>query len=161
MKFNKAVNIVFKHEGFYSDDSRDKGGETKFGISQKAYPDLDISKLTKKHAKFIYENDYWNACKCLGLPPVLRLAVFDSAVNQGVGFASKALQKACGAFPDGSIGPMTIERVNLHDENLVLEKFMILRLDRYMENSQFDIYGKGWLRRLVKISLETKDTYSG
>lgn len=157
MKFNKAVNIVFDHEGFYSDDSNDSGGETKFGISQKAYPDLDIKNLTKKHAKFLYEQDYWNSCKCLGLPKTLRLVVFDCAVNQGVHFASKALQKACGAYPDGKIGPMTIERVNLHDEGLVLEKFILLRLDRYMGNSQFERYGKGWLRRLLKVAIQTKE----
>ena len=54
MEFSDAVKIVLKHEGGYVDDPVDPGGETKYGISKKAYPFLDIKNLTIKQASDIY-----------------------------------------------------------------------------------------------------------
>lgn len=155
MEFKEAVKIIFKHEGFYSDDPDDSGGETKYGISQKAYPDLDIKNLTLSHAEFLYQQDYWMRCKCQGLPKVIRLAVFDCAVNQGVPFASRALQKACGTKQDGVIGPKTIAKCNDANPNELLEKFLKERLYRYLKTKGFEKYGKGWLSRLLSISLKS------
>ena len=156
MDFKKAVNIIFKHEGYYSNDINDPGGETKYGISKRSYPELDIKNLTKGHAKFIYENDFWNACKCSGLPEKIRLAVFDCAVNQGVSFSSKTLQKVVGAKVDGQIGPKTLSKTLLMDDEEILIQFLDFRLVRYFKNENFDIYGMGWVRRLLMISSETR-----
>ena len=56
--FKKAFKEIIGIEGGYVNNSNDKGGETKFGISKKAYPHLDIKKLTLKDAENIYYNDY-------------------------------------------------------------------------------------------------------
>lgn len=39
--------------------THDAGGATKYGISQNAYPSLDISTITASTAKEITERDYW------------------------------------------------------------------------------------------------------
>jgi len=52
--FEVALNFVLKWEGGYVNDPRDSGGETKFGISKKAYPNLDIKNLTQQQAGEIY-----------------------------------------------------------------------------------------------------------
>ena len=44
----------------YTDDTSDRGGATKFGISQKGNPDIDIPNLTEDSARKIYEERYWN-----------------------------------------------------------------------------------------------------
>ena len=49
-KFLKAVEMVLAHEGGYSCDPQDPGGETKFGISKKSYPNLDIEHLSRDEA---------------------------------------------------------------------------------------------------------------
>jgi len=74
-----------KENGGYSFDKEDPGGETKFGISKKAYPDIDIKSLTKEEAFRLYEKDYWNKVVTIDMEPALAIAVFDSAVNCGVG----------------------------------------------------------------------------
>jgi len=41
----------------------DAGGKTRYGISQGAYPSLDIDTLTAENAKDIAYTDYWNYSK--------------------------------------------------------------------------------------------------
>lgn len=60
-RFDKCVEFVLASEGGYVNDKYDAGGETKFGISKRAYPDLDIINLTIEQAKDIYYKDYWCA----------------------------------------------------------------------------------------------------
>ena len=62
--FPDAVERVLAREGGYSDNPADRGGRTNFGISSGAYPDLDVSKLTREQAKEIYKRDYWQAASC-------------------------------------------------------------------------------------------------
>lgn len=152
MIFNQAIEIILKHEGGYVFDPDDPGGETKYGISKRSYPDLDIKNLTIGYAKFIYELDYWTKMKCDGLPRNIRLAVFDCAVNQGVYFSSKALQISVGAVADGIVGVNTIKLSNSIDEKEILSNFLQMRVSRYMINKKFKKYGRGWLLRLIDIA---------
>ena len=57
--FNKAVEKVLKFEGVLSNDKYDAGGLTKYGISKRMYPSLDIANLTQEQAVAIYKRDYW------------------------------------------------------------------------------------------------------
>jgi hypothetical protein len=82
--FPKALAFVLEWEGGYSLDPADPGGETNFGISKKAYPDLDIKYLTKEIASGIYYHDYWRPSGCEDLTWPYDLVVFDTAVNMGV-----------------------------------------------------------------------------
>lgn len=52
--FDKAFEIVVGHEGGYTDHPSDPGGETKFGISKRSYPNENIKGLTLERAKQIY-----------------------------------------------------------------------------------------------------------
>ncbi len=64
MSFDQALKFVLEREGGYVNDSSDPGGETKFGISKKAYPNLDIRNLTPELAGAIYKADYWGPSGC-------------------------------------------------------------------------------------------------
>ena len=44
--FDKAFELVIGHEGGLVDHPADPGGLTKYGISKRAYPNLDIRNLT-------------------------------------------------------------------------------------------------------------------
>ena len=57
--WEKAVDFILSKEGGYTHDPKDPGGETNFGISKKAFPELDIKNLTRESAKGIYYRVYW------------------------------------------------------------------------------------------------------
>ena len=75
--------FVLKHEGGYVNDPKDPGGETKWGISKRAYPNLDIKNLSAEDATRIYSRDYWDVCNCDNLDYPLCTVVFDSGVVDG------------------------------------------------------------------------------
>src|SRR5271166_4784754 len=54
-----AILAIIAAEGGEVKNSADYGGLTKFGISQRAYPNLDIANLTQNEAADIYQKDYW------------------------------------------------------------------------------------------------------
>jgi lysozyme family protein len=92
--FDLAVDFTLKWEGGYSYDRDDPGGETNFGISKKAYPELDIKNLKAEQARAIYFRDYWTAMGCDDLSYPLDIIAFDTAVNCGVSRTKKWLLNA-------------------------------------------------------------------
>jgi lysozyme family protein len=83
MSFDQIMAFVLKHEGGYVNDPRDPGGETKYGISKRAYPRVNIKALTLEGAREIYRRDYWD--RLGGIEDDLcRMAAFDTAVNCGI-----------------------------------------------------------------------------
>ena len=92
--FSKALQFVLKWEGGYEYDPNDPGGETNFGISKHAYPDLDIRNLTPAQAMGIYKADYWNKIDGDNQPYPQVLAYFDTAVNDGVSRSLGWIQQA-------------------------------------------------------------------
>jgi lysozyme family protein len=151
MDFETAVRIVIATEGGLVDDPLDHGGLTKHGISQRAYPELDIRNLTVDLAKVIYRVDRWDPCKCDKLPDGLRLPVFDMAVNQGVGAAILTLQRAMGAKVDGVIGAGTLKACLRPDARA---RFTAARIMRYTNTKNFSRYGMGWVTRAVQAVLD-------
>ena len=118
MNFYSALNIILGWEGGLSNDKYDRGGKTKFGISQKQYPDLDIENLTKEKAKEIYRKDYWDELKCDKFYyDELKFKLFDFGVNAGPERSAYCLQRALEIMGynltvDGVIGPETIGIAN-------------------------------------------------
>lgn len=156
MDFNTAIQYVLRYEGGLVDDPKDTGGITKYGISLRAYPALGrdgIVNLTVDAAKKIYKSDYWNLMHCDELPPYLRLMALDCAVNQGVGYSSKALQGSVGAYPDGVLGPKTLAAVKAADPEDALHKYTVQRLLRYSEHPQWVRYKSGWVDRLIHVTI--------
>lgn len=91
----------------------DPGGVTKYGISQRAYPDIDIRNLTYEQARLIYTTDYLVKPGINKLThPILCEMTLDFAVHSGVRTAIKSLQKLLGVQRDGVIGPQTVAAAN-------------------------------------------------
>jgi len=156
---NDIIKRVLHREGGakITKDPNDPGGTTKYGVSQKAYPDLDIESLTEEEAIAIYKKDYWDKARVDELPKRLKEIYFDMCVNMGRRRAVKVLQKACNAkgadlIVDGGIGAFTIkacekleaERLTayrvLYYANLVLKKDNLMR------------YYYGWFKRSIEIA---------
>jgi len=158
--FEKAMSIVFAEEGPYGCDPRDPGNwtgghvgsgvlkGTKFGISAKSYPDLDIRNLTREAAHGIYYRDYWTKFGCDKLPPPLALLVFDCTVNGGHPIIW--LQIAVGANPDGKLGPNTLAAIEVHKGQGadVCARFMQQRWLYLISLPTWPTYKGGWSARL-------------
>jgi len=153
--FDSIIEMILKHEGGYVDHSSDPGGETKYGISKRAYPDVNIAALTEEDAKDIYKRDYWSRIKGDDLPAGVACVVMDYAVNSGVSRASKALQAACGINNgDGIIGPHTLSAtwvtVRNYSEKYVVDEVTDQRRGFIRNLSIYETFGKGWERRITE-----------
>ena len=127
--FSTALGFALQWEGGYVNDPADPGGETKWGISKKAFPNLDIKNLTEAQRDGIYKAKYWDACKCSGLASPLDIAVFDTAVNCGVSRALRWLDASKWDYKE------FIAIRNQHYINIIAK------------NPRLYKFKKGWLRR--------------
>ena len=155
MSFDKAFEHVVGVEGGYVNDPRDPGGETIYGITRRDHPDAWANgRPTLEQAKVIYQRLYWDAVKADALPWPLSLFVFDAAVNQGASTAIKLLQKTLGTVQDGVLGNNTLAAIRKADATELCTMFMSDRALRYTGTRNFDVYGRGWFKRLFKIAME-------
>lgn len=98
--FRKSLAFTLKWEvggkpnGGYTNDPSDLGGETKWGISKRYHPNVDIKNLTPEQALQIYATEYWDGCGCDSIPFPYCTVVFDTAVDPGIGLAKKWLRQA-------------------------------------------------------------------
>jgi lysozyme family protein len=136
-----------RHEGGYVNDPKDPGGETKYGISKRAYPDQDIKALTVETAGKLYKRDYWDKIKGDNLPEPIAVMVFDFAVNAGVKRAVRMMQKLLNVTADGIIGPKTIQAAIKCDVQDFVTDYASERVNYYMMLKTFKRFGGGWLRR--------------
>ncbi|MDH5528316.1 MAG: hypothetical protein OEY97_13555 [Nitrospirota bacterium] len=158
--FEEAVAFVLRLEGGYSDSPIDPGGETKFGISKRRYPHLNIRELTQEQAEGIYRRDFWdrNRCSEIAYAP-LACHYLSACVNVGPTVAAKALQRAANSngacvTVDGIAGSRTIAAVNaVADAGLLLNAFFAHLLEHYL-GLGYDAYLKGWARRVVAFPKE-------
>lgn len=150
MMFETAIARVLGIEGGYTPGADDPGGETKWGISKRSYPDLDIKALTREEAVEIYRKDFWFKARCDLLPDSVAFQALDFAVNSGIVVATMALQRAAGVAADGVVGPVTLSalvRVSAHDLICLL---LAERLEFMTGLSNWPLAGRGWARRVAR-----------
>lgn len=152
--FDRAFGIVVGIEAGYVNDPNDPGGETKYGITKRWYPNLDIKNLTQEQAEGIYHTQYWVPAQCESLPWPLSCYVFDAAINQGAGTAVMLLQKALRVPQDGIWGKASVAALAAADMADLAPRFMALRALRYTGTRNFDKEGEGWLWRLFTVTSE-------
>lgn len=149
MDFDSAFHKLLGHEGGYSNDPQDPGGETKFGISKRSYPQLNIKALTVDESKAIYKRDYWGPAGCDSVPDALRMDLFDMAVNSGVKAAVRCLQRAAGETADGVLGPKTLQAIQTIPPTRLIARFNAERLEFMTNLPTWGSFSKGWCRRIA------------
>lgn len=178
--FDACVEIVMAEEvgieqykkgsSGYVYDPFDPGGETKWGISKRYNPEVDIKNLTKEEAKAIYKQKYWDIfngdkIKSYGLA----LLLFDSTVNPGSGRSLKWMQKSLNYFKvdeklevDGIFGQKSVSALNslayVGYEKVLACLFVSMRGTWHMSQVEDDPekyrYFVGWIKRLGRITYE-------
>ena len=154
--FEESLAHVLKHEGGYVDHPKDPGGATNLGCTKKVWEEWvghevtkdDIKALTIADVSPLYKARYWDKCRCDDLPRGVDFAVFDLAINSGVGRASKLLQRSVGVAADGAIGPATLAAVADANPRELATKICELRLAFLQALPTWETFGKGWGRRV-------------
>ena len=139
MDFDTLVTKVLRREGGYVNNPADRGGETNFGISRRANPDVDIKNLTEAQARQIYFERYWQPLGGDSLPENVRDLAFDTAVHHGVGTARAWL------------------RETNNDPRALLERrrAALQKQGRRADQRQFL---NGWMNRLAEFDVQPDST---
>ena len=152
-RLDVCLDWIFRAEGGLSDDPSDRGGLTRYGISQRAYPNLDIQNLTKAEARAIYERDYWQPCHCEALPEPLDQVMLDCAVLMGRHAATELLQRSLKVKVDGIIGVKTLAAATDHGVNALTVMFTERMI--YLSNAQtWQQHRRGWTLRTFELARE-------
>ena len=122
----------------------DQGGLTKYGISAKGNPGINIAKLTEEEARGIYMKKYATGLGLEKLSPAAALVALDCSVNSGPGAARKLIA-ACGGDP-----AKMIENRRQFYNNLVAKN-----------PGKYGGSLKGWMNRLAKLSRDVAASPGG
>ncbi len=163
------IRDVMRREGGFVHHPADRGGPTKFGITQKTLARHlgrevsaeDVRRISREVAADIYRRVYYLEPGIDRLPASIRAFVFDSAVNHGPRRAIRFVQQVCNAAGfgplavDGLCGPETRRRTAQADAAmgawllaaLAEERRMFYRLIVARDPSQ-RVFFKGWMNRL-------------
>lgn len=130
MDINQLIDEVIGREGGYSNHPADKGGPTRWGITEqvaRAYGYKgDMKTLPRDTAAAIYKRRFWTDVRfdqVAAVYPKVAEEMFDTGINMGQSVAAKFLQRALNllnmgatTYPDmtvdGLIGAMTIAGMN-------------------------------------------------
>lgn len=159
-RFRRAVAKLIDLEGGdkVSNHPKDRGGLTKFGISQRSYPTLNIRLLTRDDAVQIYHRDFWTPIRGdeFASEAVAQI-VFEFGVHSGPGTAAKALQRALNGLGrplavDGRIGRVTLAAANVVRPAALLEAFRREAAAHYRHLVAIDPtqqeFADGWANRI-------------
>lgn len=165
MNVDDYINQVISLEGGYSDHPADRGGPTKFGITERTARAAgytgDMRNLTRDAAVDIYKSQYWTRPGFGRVDAVshnVAEELLDTGVNMGPTVAAKFLQRALNALTDanltidGKIGPATLGALRgfvstrKRDGEKVLVKMLNAQQSvRYMEIAEADASQKAFM----------------
>lgn len=174
-RFETAVSVILKHEGVLSNNPKDPGGITNYGISlrwlKSAGLDLncdgiinamDIELINSREAEQLYYKYWWapNHYEAINNLDVA-IKLFDMAVNMGSGTSTKIAQNAVNSFievpieTNGQLGAHTIAAINsLTNEDkggVLIHKIRVLQINHYQSivanHPELRGFLNGWLNR--------------
>lgn len=169
--FQACISSILEHEGGLTQDKRDLGGVTQWGISLRYLRSIgydingdgkidkeDIIGLPLKFAEGIYRKYWWDKLGYSGFNDLVVVEkVFDLAVNCGSSQSHKFLQRAINEIGqdklvvDGILGGLTFGAANRSDgskiRQLMREEAESFYLSLIKKNPDFSVFKNGWVRR--------------
>jgi len=163
--FDKAIKVIFKHEGVYSEDH---AGATKYGITLRSLDvdidhdgdiDMDdIREMTKEDAILFYKRRWWDQYNYDKINnDKVATKLFDIAVNMGQQQASLLIQRALracdrlGIAEDGKLGSKSFKAINTTESERLIPALRSEAAGFYRlivaKNSDYKTFLNGWLNR--------------
>jgi len=176
--FDRAFEITVGVEGDYSDDATDRGGKTRFGITERVARahgySGDMRLLPFGFARDIYRDSWWNLMRLdqvAGVSEPVARELFDTGVNRGQSVAVIYLQRLLNVFnnneqwyaditTDGLMGALTIAALRAYlarrgkeGERVLLVMLNALQGNGYVEIAERDKtqerFVYGWAKERV------------
>lgn len=180
----RLVAAVIDREGGYVNHSSDRGGPTKYGITQAVAKENGykgrMRNLPRGLAVRIYEARYWHSLKLDRISAVsgpLAEYLFDYGVNSGPGQAAQELQRTLNVLnnrgrafvdiaTDGIVGPGTLDALDAFRKyrkdpgiHVLAETINGCRISFCRglaeRNESQEDFAYGWFRRVVNLRNET------
>lgn len=149
--FDDAFDALIGNEGGYSNNPRDPGGETMWGVTahvaRAAGYTGPMRDLPRDTAKAIAKRLYWDPLHLDEFDPRVAFQIFDANYNGG--HPVIWMQGAAGARVDGVLGPQTIAAVQAIDPLRFMLRWNALRLSYFTSLANWSTFGKGWARRIA------------
>lgn len=159
MSYDESFAVLMDIEKGYSNRKDDYGGETKYGITKKSYPSLDIKNLTIEKAKDIYYKDFWlkyhldKVTSAMVATQLLLIVVNLSPLSSGKVVQNSIIRLGTKIAQDGIIGMNTISMVNQFPEIIISDSIRIELVNFYIGRVTMDVTQKvnfeGWIRRAM------------
>lgn len=178
MTIDHLIDAVIDREGGYGDHPADRGGPTRWGITQATAQahgyDGDMRRLPRATAVAIYRRLYWQRPgfdRVADRAPVLAAEMFDTGVNMGPAVAAAFLQRALNAlnrgardYPDiatdGRMGALTLAALDAFltlrgaaGEAVLLKAIEALQGERYLHLAERrpanEAFLYGWLANRI------------
>lgn len=126
---------------------------TKYGVSAKSYPHLDIPNVTLEQSQQIAKTDFWDKFRGDEMPGAVALGVFDFGYNAGIHEGIIVLQRTLDLPEDGVVGPITLGSLSARDPKWVARIYYVERMVAYRKMKGWAHDGNGWSAR----ALATRD----
>jgi lysozyme family protein len=179
MDVDELIEVLIEREGGYVNHPADKGGPTRFGITEAVARAHGYSgamaDLPPDEAAAIYRRLYWLRPKfdqVAKRAPRLAAELLDTGANMGPAVAATFLQRALSALnragkdypdltPDGRIGPATIDALDAFleargqeaGETVLLRALEALQGERYLRLAEKrpanEAFLYGWLANRI------------
>lgn len=171
MTLDQIIDATIKAEGGYVNDPADRGGSTKYGITERVARANgyvgNMRDLPLQTARDIYFHEYATKPGFVSFPSQVAAELFDTGVNMGTATATKFLQRAVNALAgsgiavDGKMGPATRSAVNTYLQSrgnavdILVKALNGLQCTRYIEiveaNPSQRKFINGWIANRVVV----------
>jgi lysozyme family protein len=160
--FARALALVLKSEGGWSNNPADPGGATMKGVTLANFrryvkanaTKADLRRISDPQVAAVYRRFYWDAVLGAELPDGVDYAIFDFAVNSGPGRAAKYLQAAMGVAQDGRIGPSTVAAARAKPAGVIIDALCDARLVFLQRLPTWKTFGRGWSDRVRSVRVQ-------
>ncbi|HMU15802.1 MAG TPA: glycosyl hydrolase 108 family protein [Thauera aminoaromatica] len=134
--------LLVREGSRYTHHPADRGGPTKYGITQAALAEYrrrpvteqEVRDLGEPEARLIYRNNYLTRIQLHRIAdPFVMVLAFDCAVNHGRTRAVQWLQQIVGVKDDGALGPVTERAINACDPAWLYRRLLARRIEFYGE----------------------------
>ena len=164
MSHRRIIDAILEREGdTFTNHPKDRGGPTKYGITQAtlsawrgvSVTTKDVKALTEKEARTIYASLYITLPRFDEIGDFrLRELVIDCGVHVGTARATKWLQEAAQVKADGHIGPITLRAVNSGNASVLYKTVLAFRIRHYgrivTNDPSQSSFAAGWANRTAE-----------